>query len=234
MGAGKENLSCDAVVLLSAGIRRSPHRLAHPELYDPIDTYLPTDFRHGDDFGISGGGMRIAAAEKLVRDGATHIVGFIGGASEKMKARWGNDVPSDGVVYQRSFLRLLERRRQRDVSLLLPATLVADQSVNTAENFGEASDMIQREGWETVLFLTSDYHVPRGTVLFERNKPRGVQVKIIGAETYLKEVIPGRYDDIINEAYQSPLGLERIRNEAQGVNDLASGKYHYGEFQFAK
>lgn len=234
---GKNNFhnSYDAIVVLGAGVRRSPFRERNPHLYgdkDPQSLYLPTDLRHEDVFGLLGGSMRLLAAKELVQRKAAPIVVFTGGVSAKMQETLGPDVPAEALVYRNRFLRILEA-----AEVMPPRILIETQAVNTVGNLREVSRIIEEEQWGDVGLLTSDYHAPRATVLWRcvpKDPQQTVQLDVIGAETYLKEVAPGKYDRAIDYWYNSPAALRRLGNEEQGLRDFANGQYHPGEFQIVK
>ncbi|SRR6266403_3561569 len=232
----------DAAVVLAANIRQSAFRREHPLLYpDPIDTYLPTDYRHHDQFGMLGGNMRILAATELVLQGATKRIVFTGGRSKKIEAALGPEAPAEAEVYKRRFLRVLEIEG-KGRKFEPPKIEKEERSANTVDNLREILLMTQERGWRTLAIVSNNYHIPRvkdlwKTILEEYRTAEKVspklQVTFIKAEDYLKEHCPGKFDSAIDIFDLSEHAVRRRAYETNGHNDYTSGGYHRDEFQFA-
>lgn len=78
----------------------------------------------------------------------------------------------------------------------------------------------------------------RVKVLYEQalaqHKELGADVYFISAEKYVKEIDPGKYDEVIDKAYRSEEAQKRIASEAKGLEDIRAGRYAVGEFQLEK
>lgn len=225
----KEPYPYDAIIVLAG------------QLLKRKEKYYPTDYRHEDQFGMLGAGMRMAAVIELYFQKKAKNFVFSGGASGKNKAAHGQDVPTEAEVYKDKFLRSLAGLKKRKdfekkfENIEEPDITLEDKSVNTASNIKEVLQMIQDKGWKKVAIVSSDYHIPRITALYQQvlKKLGGVQIDIsfLSAENVAKEAEPGKYDEVIERAYKSSGAEKRIASEAKGLADLKSGKYVMGEFQ---
>lgn len=218
----------DAITVQSAGLRK---------LDD--DTYASTLYTDADDFGMLGGYMRVLAAQELHWQDAASTFVFCNGRSAKQIAKFGPQVPTDAEIYAEEFKRGItqDERSLSAENVRTPRVLLEDKSVNTVASIGELLSMCAVQGWEHIGLVSSDYHIPRIRALcgliFEKLGYKPVDISFISAETIVKELRPGVYDEEINAAYQTPTALERIRNEQIGCDDITAGRYHIGEFQLA-
>ncbi len=219
----------DVITVQSGGLRKSGD-----------NTYASTLYTDVDDFGMLGGFVRVLAAEELYwRDPATPFI-FCNGKSAKQIAKFGPDVPTDAEIYAEEFRQGVvqdARGQTREANLPEPKILLEDTSVNTVESIGRLMTMCATRGWKRMGLISSDYHIPRIKALcgliFEKLGEEPVTITFMSAESILKELRPGVYDDEIDTAYQTPAAHERIKNEQNGLRDIAAGRYHIGEFQLA-
>lgn len=206
----------DAVVVLGGGLRKEG------------EEYHPATFRERDEFGMLGGHLRVAAAAELYRAGVASCFMFTTGVYEKNKARLGDDVPAESVVYAACFQEMIDGR--------VPPQIVLDTvSTTTLTNMREVFSAVRARGWHTVAVVSNEYHIPRVRALYERmlseNPDMVVDITYLAAEAILKQLRPGGYDAEIEGAYQSDAGRERIESEAQGVRHLDESRYATEEFQ---
>lgn len=208
------------------------------------DKFYPTDYRHGDEFGMLGAGIRMTAAIELYLNKQAKNFVFSTGRSEKTKAVFGQDVPTEAKTYKEKFLRCLEGLKKRNdyqekfEDLEDPEIILEENSVTTMTNIKEMLEILQENKWQKIAVVSSDYHIPRIKALYERvlaKYPDIMQkLKFLSAEEVVKEYKPGKYDEAIKKFYQTSEAKKRIKNERQGVEDLRSGKYAPGEFQLTK
>jgi uncharacterized SAM-binding protein YcdF (DUF218 family) len=225
----KEPYTYDAIIVLGGGLQKTG------------DKYNPTDYRGGDDFGTLGAGMRMVAAVELYLEKKAKQFVFTTGISEKNKSKFGNQVPTEASVYKEKFLRVIEGLQKqkghkiRSEELETPIVDLEDKSYNTSSNIKEILQLIQNNGWNNIALVSSDYHIPRIELLFkqalEKHPELETQVQFIGAESFAKTSMPGKYDGVIERYYASDEMKKRIENEQKGVADIQSGGYEHEEFQ---
>lgn len=219
----------DVITVQSAGLRKTDE-----------GAYAPTLYNDGDDFGMLGGHMRVLAAQELYWEQPAIPFVFCNGKSAKQIAKFGPDVPSDAEIYAAAFeqgVRNDPRAHSPGATPLNLDIFLEDTSVNTVASIGNLIMLCAANNWQRMGLVSSDYHIPRIRALcgliFEKLDDTPVDITFISAETVLKELRPGVYDTEIDAAYKSPSALERIKNEQNGCNDIAAGRYHIGEFQLA-
>jgi uncharacterized SAM-binding protein YcdF (DUF218 family) len=209
----------DALIILGSNIKRDG------------DGYRPVTYDDHDKFGMLAGEIRIIAAVILYEQSVTGVFVFSTGISEKTKEILGPNVPSEATVYSQDFLS-----RIRSSNRPPPAVILEDRSVNTYSNLTECIAIIRRNRWKHVAIMSARYHMARVQMLWElaREKhPVATTAVFVAAEDVVTEYLPGIYEAMIDAAYSSPQGLRRLRNEAQGVQDLRDGKYVLTEFRLA-
>jgi hypothetical protein len=178
------------------------------------------------------GEIRIIAAVILYEQNVTSTFVFSTGTSEKTKEILGPNVPSEATVYGQDFLS-----RIRSSNRPAPAVIFEDRSVNTYSNLTECIAIIRRNRWKHVAIMSARYHMARVQVLWElaREKhPVATTAVFVAAEDVVTQYRPGIYEDMIQAAYGSPQGRRRLRNEAQGVQDLRDGRYVLTEFRLPR
>lgn len=218
----------DAITVQSAGLRR---------LDD--STYASTLYANADEFGMLGGYMRIRAAQELYWRKPSIPFVFCNGKSAKQIAKFGPDVPTDAEVYAKEFNRDLtqDERSQASSHTPAPKVFLEDTSVNTVASISELFAMCAEQGWKYIGLVSSDYHIPRiealCSLIFKKLGSKPVEITFISAEAIIKELRPGVYDNEIDAAYKTPAAQQRLKNEQNGCNDIAAGRYYIGEFQLA-
>ncbi len=219
----------DAIIVFGGGL----HKLG--------EKYYPTDYRQGDQFGMLGAGIRMAAALELYFQKKAKEFVFTTGVTEKSRSEYGPDVPTEAAVYREKFLRSLDALKKRGdykekfKEVEAPDVILEDKSFSTLSNIQEILQIIQNRGWKKVAIVSSDYHMPRVRALYQQalgqHKEILIDIDFRSAEDIVKEAEPGKYDDVIKRAYKSEEARRRVSNEARGLEDIKSGKYAVGEFQ---
>ena len=210
----------DALIILGSNIRRDG------------DGYRPGTYDDYDMFGMLSGEIRIIAAVIFYEQNVTSTFVFSTGISEKTKAILGPNVPSEATVYSQDFLS-----RIRSSNRPPPAVILEDRSVNTYSNLTESIAIIRRNRWKHVAIMSARYHMARVQMLWElarERQPVATTAVFVAAEDVVTEYRPGIYEDMIEAAYSSPHGRRRLRNEAQGVQDMRDGTYVLTEFQLPR
>lgn len=199
--------------------------------------YAPSTYQDSDGFGMLGGYMRIITATWMYIRGEADTFVFSTGTSEKTKAKFGTDVPTEAYLYSQVFKEMLAERRSVTPELFdipEPTIILEEYSQNTVGNVRECFEIIRGHGWATVAVLSADFHIPRVQALcnlISQKHPVDCNLVFTGAETKIKQLMPGTYDQEINMAYASPEGQKRMECEARGLQHIQSGSYVMGEYQ---
>lgn len=210
--------SYDAVIVLGMNIRK-------------IEAgYRPTTYHDYDEFGMLAGEMNIIAASLLFEQQQASTFVFSTGTSQKTKAAFGPDAPTEASVYSQDFLKRISGTKHPR-----PTIILEDRSVNTYSNLTECIDIIASEGWRNIAIMSARYHIPRVEMLWQlatKSNPVATRARFLVAEDVISANLPGIYDEMITAAYHSAEGKKRLQSEAQGLQDMKDGKYVVTEFQF--
>ena len=222
----------DAVIVLGGGLVKVG------------DRFYPTDYRHGDQFGILGAGLRIVAAVELYLGGKAIIFIFTTGVTEKDKEQFGENIPTEASVFRDKFLRVLAGlRKQSDhvkkfQGLEDPETVLEDRSVSTRSNIEELLKLAVGNKWKKIGLVTNNYHIPRVKALYEQElrqyQKLGIMepdIDFLSAEDIAKATEPGKYDTVIKRFSRTAEAKRRIASDRQGLEDLRAGRYAVEEFQ---
>ena len=221
----------DAIIIHGGGLQKIGRK------------YYPTDYRHGDQFGMLGGGIRVAAALELYFQRQAKEFVFTTGITEKNKSLYGPDIATEASVYADKFLRCIESLKKRSVlfdnapDLEEPVITREDRSCRTLTNVKEVLTIIRTNKSTRISVVSNSYHIPRLEALYrEVMKQEGMDISIEfkHAEEILKLGKPGMYDIVIDRAYKTEQAKVRIANETNGVRDLSCGNYAAQEFQLLK
>ncbi|MBI4067104.1 hypothetical protein HY407_01875 [Candidatus Gottesmanbacteria bacterium] len=193
----------DAVFVLGANFHLLGEKSSNPRLY-------PSDLRDNDGFGTLGGGFRNLAALELYLQGKTRNIFFVGGISEKIKNQFAGKIsplPTEAELYKTKFERLTNRMKQLRAhkerfngleDLQLEALTGSANSHGNLETIFQRS---QKAGLQNIAIVSNNYHTGRLKLQYDYELPEpikaNINVTIIGAESYIKDTIPGRYDNVI-------------------------------------
>lgn len=170
--------------------------------------------------------MRVIAAVTLFLKEVSKRFVFCTGITQKNISQFGKDVPTEALVYFRIFLQLIREEMLEPEEIILE-----EKSTTTLENIREVLDIIKDRKWKKVAIVSSAYHIRRVKALCSmalKQVGLNVSVDFLSAEGVL---MPGKYDEIIKNAYKTEEARKRIKNERAGVQDIKEGRYAIREFQ---
>ena len=106
---------------------------------------------------------------------------------------------------------------------------IENESKNTAQNIANVLEMARDHGWKKILVVSSDYHIPRIKVLYEKyldehQEYRDFKVEFKSAEYILVEMNP-KWQRYIDQAHNLEEMQKRIQNEQKGLKDLKKDTY---------
>ena len=199
----------DAIIVLAAGIKR-----------DASGRWTSTDLSAEDDkLGAPGGKLRVRAAAILATKYPTALVIPSGGKGYDVPAEYPEDRPLLGEILRDE---LVENGVPRSRIVL------EGKSNTTYQQLQELETLIARRKWQSVVIVTSRYHLPRLHAMSEERFPLLVASALpVSAEDVLLEADPVSYGPILTEAYASVFMRERIAKETQGVLHIRDGTYQF-------
>ena len=209
----------DGVIVLCGGIEKRNGK------------YYAAGYKENDGFGMLGGYMRLMTALILYLQNKTHHILFTTGITPKDIARFGKNVPSEGMIYASQFLIELHTiKKHRYKASPPPIIIVEEKSTTTLENIRDSFDIILKNKWRRIAIITNHYHLPRVKALYVyiskmQKRVQTVQVSFLDAEKIMKTFNPLKYTKLIDAAYKSRIAKKRITNEHKGLSDLKNGKY---------
>lgn len=213
-------LSYDLVVVLTGGTR-----------INEAGKHVPTTEHDNDGNGMLAGGWRSMAAAVLHLDGTAERFLVSGGKSKKQAVLDGPGIPYAAHVYGDAMRHVINQEGMDGAAAEIGYEI---DSPNTVKSLGNIQRMLADTTINRVGVLTSRYHIPRTRGLFDlahgtwNEHIRLPDVEYLEAEDIVLGRWPGLEGDIVR-AYGSPLGVQRIRNEQQGVADIQAGRYVLGE-----
>jgi|GEM_PF-1891559 len=205
------------------------------------DEFRPATYDDSDEFGMLGGHMRIVAAlgMYMLRRGERFL--FSGGTSAKLTQAFGSEAPIESVVYRDTFLdKVMMLAHDPDhealcAELAPPLTMLDPEPPNTAANMQRIGQFVGAYQWRSIAVITNEYHVPRAQALWRLfgQQCEGTRIDFVAAEAVVSEAFPGQYEAAIEIAYQSEAARKRLYHEANGLEDIRSGRLVPVEFQLA-
>jgi len=207
----------DAIIVLSGGIVKTDF------------AFKPAGYFDSMTFGITGGKYRVIAAALLCKHEAAKIFIFTTGKYKKIQDLYGDEAPAEAHIYVEYFKNLLS-----EMNVRIPEIDMEDRSTTTQSNLLALKVLLQQRKLKHVGIISCAYHLPRIEALWKRlqqENPLDVSIDYIAAEDVLKTYLPGKYDQEISEAYNSPEGKHRQEMEVWGVKALQAGTYATQEFQ---
>jgi uncharacterized SAM-binding protein YcdF (DUF218 family) len=190
-------MSPDAVIIFSAGVM-------------PLGdgAWRTTTYDDGDAFGTLGGRDRVEAAALLAKK---YPSAYLVTTSHNLDRA----TPSLAQVYADE-LRGLGIADERIVQEERPSTT---QTVVTT-----VLQLAQEKGWEHLLLLSNEYHLPRIRAFLAQTKSDR-EAATVSSESILIEHDPA-FAEYFEKIKKSPAYQKRLMSEAHGIQALQTGGYH--------
>ena len=203
----------EAIVLIFGGMIKVTSK-------DGTVKYRSTGVDEGDAFGVLWGEARVLAVAELAERFPEAILIITGVSAET--GPW-----------------IVEELKQLGVSP--DRIILEDRSTDTLSQIGAVLGIVWEKGLKHVVFVTSEYHVPRTRALFEnfeqlvtpnaQMKHTVSEFKSSGARWVFlaaEDILPQRdkkYVETIAGFKKSPAYLKRLKNEKRGLMMIKNGEY---------
>ncbi|MFA6315434.1 MAG: YdcF family protein [Candidatus Paceibacterota bacterium] len=172
--------------------------------------YHSTSYSDGDAFGTLGGYARVEAGAILAREypNAKLVTTGKGGALDGKS-------PTHAEVMGRELLGLgVESGR----------ILREEISTTTMNGLDQALVLAQKNHWESIIFVTNEFHLPRVHAMWNRLNT-SVEAHFISAEDVIVRVRP-EFKQAFEDIKATPAYKIRLEFEKRGVEALGSGTYN--------
>jgi uncharacterized SAM-binding protein YcdF (DUF218 family) len=190
----------DAIVVLSAGT------VSYTDSGGRV-CYRLTTYEDRDAFGTMGGSERAEATAILSQQYPSVTV-------VATARRMDGGLPT-----------LAETMEEELVRLSVPGERIIreENSTTTSSQVSEALKLAQMKGWENIIFVTSEYHVPRTKAMYEALEA-DIHADFASAERVLIENNPD-FQKVFDEVKATQAYKDRLAAEARGIEALRNGEY---------
>ena len=198
------------IVLLGGGVIR-----------ETDGTWRTTRFdEQGDRAGVSGDQLRVEAVAALYHQDTTRRIIVSGGKGQF------RDLPG------RETIASVNARELVALGVPAAAIILEDKSGTTMEQLHAVQPMCGEKTYARVILVTNRWHVPRTRAMIETDVQWNAElasgrVTLVSAEDVLIAHDPGRWKDMIDQAYASPAMEARLKKEAEGIAALRAGTYQF-------
>jgi len=190
-----KGMTPDAIIILSAGIVQRED-----------GTWRSTTYEDSDAFGTLGGHDRVEAAAKLA---IRYPCAVLVTTSHTM----GRTSPSLAEVYANELVALGVPRER----------IVSEKGSNTTQSaVATAMQLANERGWKKVIFLSSEFHIPRVKAFYMRI-PSHLIIEAVSSESILGE--DQTFAEHFNTMTQSSSYRNRLEAEERGIRAIVSGSY---------
>jgi uncharacterized SAM-binding protein YcdF (DUF218 family) len=190
----------DAIIVLSAGT------VFYTDS-EGRECYRLTTYEDRDAFGTMGGSERAEATAILAqRHPQARVV--------TTARRMDGEKPT-----------LAETMEEELVRLGVPSVRIIreENSTTTGSQISEALLLSKQHGWQSIIFVTSEYHIPRTKAMYEALKS-DLHADFISAESILIEHDPD-FQKTFDTVKETQAYKDRLTAEARGIEALRSGEY---------
>jgi hypothetical protein len=176
----------------------------------------------GDNFGISGGRLRVVAGSLLYKNDNNLFIIASGGKGQ-LKNIPG--VPCISSVVKGELVGL---------KVLLNKIIEDNKSNNTYQQLMELKKIILKHKLNEVIIISNKFHLPRIRALIGINKELKKKldinfIKLKSAEEILIKYNAKRWKKLISNIYKGAVMKKRIALEKRGVKDIKEGKYKFNK-----
>ena len=186
----------DAIVIFSAGVM--------PREGGGLRT---TTYNESDEFGTLGGRDRVEAGALLAKQYPDALV-------VATCKRMDDSPPTLASTYS----------DELEALGVAPERIVREEvSVNTMTSVRETLKMAQEKRWRHLLFLSSEFQVPRIKAFYDEQKS-AIPVTIVSSESVLTKHDPS-FTASFEKVKQSPAYQTRLAAEARGIAAIKRGAY---------
>ena len=106
-----------------------------------------------------------------------------------------------------------------------PERIIKEEvSINTGTSIQEVLHLAQKKGWRRLLFLSSEFQIPRMKAFFEHAQS-DCEALFVSSESVLSKNDP-TFAERFARVKESPAYQTRLAAEARGIEAIRSGTYH--------
>ena len=174
----------------------------------------------GDNFGTLGDRLRVLAADVMYkRDPELLLIPSCG----KGQYKDISDAPAVAEVIKKELIEL---------GIPINSIIKEEKSGNTWQQLQQFKKIINQQGFSKASFLSNRHHLPRVQAMIEvdddLNKMLAEgKIGLVSAEEVLIEHDAAKWEQYINDAYQSKAVKKRIALEKEGVKQIRERTYKY-------
>lgn len=198
--------SFDAIYIFAGSIVKDDNGSWHTTKYD-----------EGDTVGALGDYVRVIAGSYLAQDFPDATIVASGGKGYLVieeNAPLMADVISDELVE----LGIDSGRIKKEI-----------KSGSTFEQLKELVNFAKEYNFKNIAVISNRYHIPRIKLMVEKfdelSEVHNLNIQFVSAEDVLIDHDAQKWEQEINQAYQSEGMKERIVLEQKGIEDIKAGKY---------
>ncbi len=179
--------------------------------------YHSTTYNDGDAFGTLGGYARVEAGAILAKKYPEYLV------VATCKGGGNGIIPTHAEVMKQELLNLGVDEKQ---------IILEEKSTATRNGIIEAFALAREHNWDSIIFVSNEYHIPRLRLMAESIDP-SIKTEYISAEEVIINERPEFYE-IFEKVKSSIPYKKRLESEARGIEAMRSGKYQEAKIEDKK
>lgn len=190
---------------------------------DKNGKWRTTNFDEGDNFGISGDRIRVAAASYLYDNGKDQEYIVLGGQGQLR-----------GILGEETVASVIKNEL---MELKIPAKKIKieEKSGNTSQQLKEAAKMLAKIRFGKISLISNQWHLPRVRAMIKYGEELGFlkellkkkKLKLLAAESVAVKHQPEIWSSIVQMAYASEAMKRRIALEKNGIQQIKNGAYKF-------
>lgn len=174
----------------------------------------------GDNFGISGGRLRVVAGSLLYKNDISLFIIASGGKGQL------KNIP------HAPYISSIIKKELVDLKVSPNKIIEENKSHNTYQQLIELKKIISKYKLSEVIIISNKFHLPRIRALIGIDKELKKKlddncIKFKSAEEILIKHNAKKWKKSINNAYKSEAMRKRIALEKKGEKDVKEGKYKF-------
>ena len=198
------------LIVLAGGLRQDKNGTWHTTLGE----------NQSSENGLLNDRLRVLAAEALWKDHNDSIILSSGGQGTLKDILPAGLTPSKVIKDE-----LIELGVQPE------CIIEENKTATTYEQLISINEMIKSGALSgKVKIISNNYHLPRIEAMINYTKLKNDlsgHIELVGAEDVLMKYKKAEWEDFIEKAEKSEVMVERLKNEAKGVEQIKNGTYKF-------